>query len=40
MTTQEVANLLVTPCKEGKYEEVYKELCLPEIVAMEPEGNL
>lgn len=38
MTTQEVANRLVTLCREGKYEQVVKELYSPNIVSVEPEG--
>lgn len=38
MTTQEVANRLVALCREGKYEQVVKELYSPEIVSAEPEG--
>ena len=38
MTTQEVANRLVTLCREGKYEQAVKELYSPEIVSVEPEG--
>lgn len=40
MTTQEVAHQLVAFCREGKYEEVQKQLFSPEIVSMEPEGAL
>lgn len=39
MTTQEVANRLVTLCREGKYEQAIKELYSPEIVSVEPEGR-
>ncbi|MEP1096081.1 MAG: SnoaL-like domain-containing protein [Cyclobacteriaceae bacterium] len=39
MTTQEVANRLVELCREGKWEEVYKELFSKEIVSIEPEGG-
>ena len=38
MTTQEVADRLISLCREGKYDEVYKELYSPEIVSLEPEG--
>lgn len=38
MTTQEVANRLVELCREGKYEQVVKELYSPDIVSVEPEG--
>lgn len=40
MTTQEVANQLVSLCREGKYEEVYQTLFSPEIVSKEPNGAL
>ncbi len=39
MTTQEVADRLISLCREGKYEEVYKELFSPEILSLEPEGS-
>ena len=39
MTTQEVADRLISLCREGKYEEVYKELFSPEIISREPEGS-
>lgn len=38
MTTQEVANRLVELCREGKHEQVVKELYSPDIVSVEPEG--
>lgn len=38
MTTQEVANRLVALCREGKHEQVVKELYAPNIVSIEPEG--
>jgi len=38
MTTQEVANRLVSLCREGKHEQVVKELYAPNIVSIEPEG--
>ncbi|NRB49077.1 MAG: nuclear transport factor 2 family protein [Saprospiraceae bacterium] len=38
MTTQEVANRLVSLCREGKHEQVVKELYAPDIVSIEPEG--
>ncbi len=40
MTTQEVANQLISLCREGKYDEVYQTLFSPEIVSKEPEGSL
>ena len=38
MTTQQVANRLVELCRQGKYEQVVRELYSPEIVSIEPEG--
>ncbi len=38
MTTQEVANRLVALCREGKHQQVVKELYAPNIVSVEPEG--
>lgn len=38
MTTQEVANRLVALCREGKHQQVVKELYAPDIVSVEPEG--
>ena len=40
MTTQEVANRLISLCREGKYEEVYQTLFSPEIISREPAGSL
>jgi uncharacterized surface protein with fasciclin (FAS1) repeats len=37
MTTQEVANQLVTLCRKGKYDQVYADLYAPGIVSIEPE---
>lgn len=39
MTTQELANQLVTLCREGKYEQVYKELFSEDVWSIEPEGT-
>ncbi len=39
MTTQEVADRLVSLCREGKHEQVVKELYAPNIVSIEPEGT-
>ncbi|MFK7899184.1 MAG: SnoaL-like domain-containing protein [Cyclobacteriaceae bacterium] len=39
MTTQEVANKLVTYCREGKWEEAQKELYSQDIVSIEMEGQ-
>ena len=38
MTTQEVANRLVSLCREGKHAQVVQELYAPNIVSIEPEG--
>jgi len=38
MTTQEVANKLVGLCREGKFEQVVKELYSSDIVSVEVEG--
>lgn len=38
MTTQDVANRLVELCREGKQEQVVKELYSEDIVSIEPEG--
>lgn len=39
MTTQEVANRLVTLCREGKFEQAVQELYAPDIVSVEAEGT-
>lgn len=39
MTTQEVADNLVTWCREGNYQRCYEELYSPNIVSIEPEGG-
>ena len=39
MTTQEVANQLVKLCREGNYEQVYKELFVEDVWSIEPEGS-
>ena len=39
MTTQEVANRLVSLCREGKYEQAISELYSEEIVSVEAEGT-
>lgn len=39
MTTQEVAEKLVTLCREGKYDVVYSELFSQEASSIEPEGT-
>lgn len=36
MTTDEIANKLVSLCREGKYEQVQQELFSPKIISMEP----
>jgi len=38
MTTQEVANRLVTLCREGNYQQAITELYSPDIVSVEAEG--
>lgn len=38
MTTQDVANRLVTLCREGKNDQAVKELYAPDIISIEPEG--
>jgi ketosteroid isomerase-like protein len=35
MTTQEVANILIKHCSEGKFDEAMKALYSPDIVSME-----
>ncbi|HCX23182.1 MAG: hypothetical protein CMB80_32945 [Flammeovirgaceae bacterium] len=39
MTTQEVAEKLVSLCRQGKYEEVYQELYSADVKSVEPEGS-
>jgi len=36
MTVQEIANKLVQYCREGKFEQCYKELYSPDIISAEP----
>ncbi len=38
MTTQEVANRLVSLCREGKNVDAIKELYAPDVVSLEPAG--
>ena len=38
MTTQEIATRLVELCREGKFEEAYKELFADDAVSIEPEA--
>jgi hypothetical protein len=38
MTTKEVAEKLITYCRQGKFEEATKELYGNDIVSIEPEG--
>ena len=40
MTTQEVADRLVSLCREGKFEEVINELYSPEAESIEPAGSV
>ncbi len=37
-TTQEVADRLVSLCREGKFVDAIKELYAPNVVSIEPEG--
>lgn len=39
LTTQEVANRLVSLCREGKFVDAVKELYAPHVVSIEPEGG-
>lgn len=39
MTTQEVAEKLVSLCRMGDYETVYKDLYSKDIISIEPEGG-
>jgi ketosteroid isomerase-like protein len=39
MTTEEIANQLVSLCREGKFEEVYTNLYSQDILSIEPEGG-
>ena len=39
MTTQEVANRLVSLCREGKFVDAIQELYAPHVVSIEPEGG-
>ncbi len=39
MTTQEVANKLVSLCRDGKFEQAVMELYSPDIVSVEAEGT-
>lgn len=36
MTTQEIAQRLVTLCREGKFEIAQKELFAPDVISLEP----
>ena len=40
MTTQEIADRLVTLCREGKWEECFEELYSPNAVSIEPKGAM
>jgi len=40
MTTQEVANQLVSLCREGKFEEVLEKLYSTDVESIEPEGSI
>jgi len=39
MTTKEIADKLVAYCREGKYEECYRELYSKSTVSIEPLGS-
>jgi len=39
MTTEEVANRLVSLCRSGKFQTCIEELYSPDIVSIEPEGG-
>lgn len=39
MTTQEVANKLVSYCRKGQYAEAVQELYAPNIISVEPDGT-
>lgn len=39
LTTQEVANRLVSLCREGKFVDAIQELYAPHVVSIEPEGG-
>lgn len=38
MTTQEIANKLVEHCRNGKFEDAYRELYSQDVVSIEMEG--
>ncbi len=38
MTTQEIANKLVTYCRTGQFEKCYAELFSPDAISQEPKG--
>jgi len=39
MTTKEVAEKLVSYCRQGDFESAYKELYSPQIESIEPDGS-
>ena len=39
LTTQEVANRLVSLCREGKFVDAIQELYAPLVVSIEPDGG-
>jgi hypothetical protein len=39
MTTQEIANRLVSLCRQGDFKTIYQELYSPEIVSVEMDGT-
>lgn len=40
MTTQEIAEKLVSYCRTGEFEKCYQELYSPECVSIEPKGAM
>ncbi len=40
MTTKEIADKLITYCREGKYDECFRELYSPDCVSIEPKGAM
>jgi limonene-1,2-epoxide hydrolase len=39
MTTQEIANRLISLCNQGQYSQAQQELYSPDAVSIEPEGS-
>lgn len=40
MSTRQIANRLYELCKQGKYQQCYKELYSPNVRSIEPDGEL